>query len=113
MITIITAMLVFGVIIAIHEFGHFAMAKLCKIKVNKFAIGMGPVILKKQGKETEYSLRLLPIGGFCAMEGEDSQSDDKNSFHNKPVWQRMLVVLAGAVMNLILGFLLIICTTLL
>ncbi|MBD5142393.1 MAG: site-2 protease family protein [Oscillospiraceae bacterium] len=113
MITIITAMLVFGIIIAIHEFGHFAMAKLCKIKVNKFAIGMGPVILKKQGKETEYSLRLLPIGGFCAMEGEDSQSNDKNSFHNKPVWQRMLVVLAGAIMNLILGFILIMFTTLL
>lgn len=113
MVTIITAMLVFGAIIAIHEFGHFAMAKLCGIKVNQFAIGMGPVILKKQGKETEYSLRLFPIGGFCAMEGEDSQSDDNRSFHHKPVWQRMLVVVAGAVMNLILGFILILCTTLL
>ncbi|MDE5755178.1 MAG: RIP metalloprotease RseP [Oscillospiraceae bacterium] len=113
MITILVAMLVFGVIIAIHEFGHFAMAKLCGIKVNQFAIGMGPVILKKQGKETEYSLRLFPIGGFCAMEGEDNQSADARSFHNKPVWQRMLVVVAGAMMNLILGFVLILCTTLL
>ncbi|MDE6730575.1 MAG: site-2 protease family protein [Oscillospiraceae bacterium] len=113
MITILTAILVFGVIIAIHEFGHFAMAKLCGIKVNQFAIGMGPVILKKQKGETEYSLRLFPIGGFCAMEGEDNQSSDTRSFHNKPVWQRMLVVVAGAFMNLVLGFILILCTTLL
>lgn len=113
MVTVIVAMLVFGVIIALHEFGHFAVAKLCGIKVNQFAIGMGPVLLKKQKGETEYSLRLLPIGGFCAMEGEDAGSNDPRAFNRKPVWQRMLVVVAGAVMNLILGFILIICTTLL
>ncbi len=113
MITILVAMLVFGVIIALHEFGHFAVAKLCGIKVNQFAIGMGPVLLKKQKGETEYSLRLFPIGGFCAMEGEDSGSTDPRAFNRKPVWQRMLVVVAGPVMNLILGFLLIMSTTLL
>lgn len=113
MITILAAILVFGAIIAIHEFGHFATAKLCGIKVNQFAIGMGPVLLKKQKGETEYSLRLLPIGGFCAMEGEDGESDDSRAFHRKPVWQRMLVVVAGAFMNLVLGFFLILCTTLL
>lgn len=113
MITILVAILAFGIIIAIHEFGHFAMAKLCGIKVNQFAIGMGPVLLKKQKGETEYSLRLLPVGGFCAMEGEDSESTDSRAFHHKPVWQRMLVVVAGAFMNLVLGFLLILCTTLL
>lgn len=113
MITILVAMLVFGVIIALHEFGHFAVAKLCGVKVNQFAIGMGPVIFKKQKGETEYSLRLFPIGGFCAMEGEDNGSHDPRAFHKRPVWQRMLVVLAGPVMNLILGFLLILSTTLL
>ena len=113
MTTILVALLVFGVIIALHEFGHFAVAKLCGIKVNQFAIGMGPVLLKKQKGETEYSLRLFPIGGFCAMEGEDAGSNDPRAFNRKPVWQRMLVVVAGAIMNLILGFVLIICTTLL
>ncbi len=104
MVTILVALLVFGVIIAVHEFGHFAVAKLCGIRVNKFAIGMGPVLLKKQGKETEYSLRLLPVGGFCAMEGEDETSDDPRAFSKKSVPQRMAVVVAGACMNLLLGF---------
>ena len=113
MITILVAMLVFGVIIALHEFGHFSVAKLCGIKVNEFAIGMGPVIFKKQKGETLYSLRLFPIGGFCAMEGEDAGSDDPRAFNRKPVWKRMLVVVAGATMNLILGFVLIAVTTLL
>ncbi len=113
MATIIIALLVFGVIIAIHEFGHFIVAKLCGIRVNKFAIGMGPVIFKKQGKETEYSLRLFPVGGFCAMEGEDADSDDPRAFSKKNVPKRMAVVVAGAVMNIVLGFFLIVTTTLL
>ena len=113
MITILISLLVFGVIIAIHEFGHFAVAKLCGIRVNKFAIGMGPVILKKQGRETEYSFRLLPVGGFCAMEGEDTGSDDPRAFNNKSVLRRIAVVVAGAAMNIVLGFLLIVITTLL
>ncbi len=111
MLKIIIAILIFGLIIAIHEFGHFAVAKSCGIKVNKFAIGMGPRIVKFQKGETEYSLRFFPIGGFCAMEGEDDSSDDKRAFNNKAVWQRMLVVVAGAFMNVLLGFVLIIILT--
>lgn len=112
-VSILIAILVFFVIVVLHELGHFAAAKLCGIKVNKFAVGMGPVLLKKQKGETEYSLRALPIGGFCAMEGEDDQSADPRAFMNKPVWKRMLVVLAGPVMNFVLGFFLLLITTLL
>lgn len=108
---ILIAILFFGIIIFIHEFGHFIFAKLFKVKVNEFAMGMGPTILKYQGKETKYALRLFPIGGFCAMEGEDSDSDSEGSFSKKPVWQRIIIVSAGAVFNLILG--LIICSVIL
>lgn len=108
MVGILIAIVIFGLIIAIHEFGHFAVAKLCGVKVNKFAIGMGPRLIKFQKGETEYSLRLFPIGGFCAMEGEDETSEDDRAFNNKPVWKRMLVVVAGAAMNIILGFVLLI-----
>ncbi|HAJ97359.1 MAG TPA: peptidase [Ruminococcus sp.] len=111
--SIIIALLVFFVIVVLHEFGHFIIAKLSGIRVNQFAVGMGPVLLKKQKGETEYSLRLLPIGGFCAMEGEDDDSSDPRAFNKKPVWKRMGVVVAGPVMNLILGFILILTTTLL
>lgn len=111
MLKYILAIIIFGVIIFIHEFGHFAVAKLCGIKVNKFALGMGPCILKKQMGETEYSLRLFPVGGFCAMEGEDEKSDNSRAFGNKPVWKRMLVIVAGAFMNILLGFVLIVVLT--
>ena len=103
---IIIALVMFGILVAIHEFGHFAVAKLSGIKVNKFAIGMGPVIFKFTKGETEYSLRLFPVGGYCAMEGEDESSDDSRAFRNKPVKNRIGVVIAGPVMNLILGFVL-------
>ncbi|MBE6852967.1 MAG: peptidase [Ruminococcus sp.] len=103
---IVIALIVFGLLVAIHEFGHFAFAKLSGIKVNKFAIGMGPVIFKFNKGETEYSLRLLPVGGYCAMEGEDDASDDTRAFRNKPVKNRLAVVLAGPVMNLVLGVIL-------
>ena len=106
-ITILIAILIFGLIIGIHEFGHFIVAKLNHIQVNQFAIGMGPKLIHFQKGETEYSLRLFPIGGFCAMEGEDQSSDNPNAFEKKAVWRRMTVVLAGAFMNLVLGFLLI------
>lgn len=108
---VLLAILFFGVIIFIHEFGHFIFAKLFKVKVNEFAMGMGPTLLKYQGKETKYALRLFPIGGFCAMEGEDEASDSEGSFSGKPVWQRMIIVVAGATFNLILG--LIICAVIL
>ena len=103
--SIIFAAVFFCIIIVIHEFGHFIVAKLCGIRVDEFAIGMGPVIYKKQGKETLFSLRLLPIGGFCSM-GEDIDDDDPDSFRKKPVLSKMAVIAAGAVMNLILGFIL-------
>ena len=105
---IIVAILVFGIIIAIHEFGHFIVAKRCGIKVNEFAIGMGPAIFKRQKGETLYSLRLFPIGGFCAMEGEDESSNDERSFGNKSIPKKIAVLVAGAVMNILLGFILVV-----
>lgn len=107
-LTVIVAILCFGIIIMIHEAGHFVVAKKCGIKVLEFSIGMGPAIISKQRGETKYSLRVLPIGGYCAMEGEDESSSDPRAFRRQPVWKRMLVTVAGAVMNLILGFFLII-----
>lgn len=100
---IIVAILFFGLIILIHEFGHFIFAKLFKVKVNEFALGMGPTIFKKQGKVTKYALRLFPIGGFVSMEGEDENSDDEGAFCNKKLWQKMIIVAAGATFNIILG----------
>ncbi len=111
MLKILLALVIFGILVLIHEFGHFIVAKLCNIKVNKFAVGMGPCILKKQKAETEYSLRALPVGGFCAMEGEEEESDNERAFGNKSVWQRMAVIIAGPFMNVLLGFVLIIVTT--
>lgn len=87
-----------------HELGHFATAKWAGVKVNEFSIGMGPKIISKTVGETDYSLRLLPIGGFVAMEGEDEESDDERSFMSRPVWKRIIITSAGAIMNLILGF---------
>ncbi len=104
------AIIIFGLIVFIHEFGHFIFAKLFKIKVNEFAIGFGPSILKFQKGETKYALRILPFGGYCAMEGEDSESDDERAFHKAAVWKRIIVVAAGATFNIILGFLLMVST---
>lgn len=101
--TIALAILFFGVIIIIHEFGHFICAKLFKVRVNEFSIGMGPAIFKKQKGETQYSLRALTIGGYVSMEGEDEESEDERAFNKKKVWQRIIIVVAGATMNLILG----------
>lgn len=108
---ILLAVFIFGMIIAIHEFGHFIVARRCGIRVNEFAIGMGPTIFKTQRGETKYALRLFPIGGFCAMEGEDTESEDSRAFRNASVPKRMAVTLAGAFMNILLGFLLIVITT--
>ena len=102
-IPILIAVLFFGVIIFIHEFGHFIFAKLFGVKVNEFAIGMGPTIFKKQGKETKYALRLFPIGGFVSMEGEDEETEDSRAFCNQKTWKRMIIIAAGATFNLILG----------
>ncbi len=100
---IIIAILFFEVIIIIHEGGHFVAARLCHIKVNEFSIGMGPKLFQFKKGDTAYSLRLILFGGYCSMEGESEDSDDENSFSKKPVLQRIFVVVAGAVMNLILG----------
>ena len=105
---IAVAILAFGFLVAIHELGHFTAAKLSGVKVNEFAIGMGPKILKKQGKETLYSLRLLPFGGFCAMEGEDDPSADSRSFTAQKRWKRVVILAAGAFMNLVAGFLIVV-----
>ena len=102
----VIGVLLFGLIIFIHEFGHFFTAKLSHVCVNEFSIGMGPKLFSFTRGETQYSLRLLPIGGYCAMEGEDEKSDDPRAFGNRPVWQRMIVVAAGGIMNILLAVLL-------
>ena len=104
---ILIAILLFGVIIFIHEFGHFICAKLSGVKVNEFAIGMGPALFKFKKGETLYALRLFPIGGYVAMEGEDEESADERAFGKAKVWKRMIIVVAGAIMNLLLGLVLI------
>ena len=103
---IIAIILVFGIIVFVHELGHFLVAKLNKIKVLEFAIGMGPAIVKWGKKETKYSLRILPIGGYCMMEGEDEESDDPRSFNNKSCLARLAVLFAGPFFNFILAFVL-------
>ena len=104
---IIIAIIIFGILIAIHEFGHFTAAKLCGVKVEEFAIGMGPALFKKQKGETVYALRSLPIGGFCAMAGEDEESDDPRAFTNQGFWKKFVILCAGSFMNLVLGIVLI------
>lgn len=106
--TIIYAIIIFCVLIFVHEFGHFIAAKACGVKVNEFAIGMGPAFFKRQKGETQYSLRVFPIGGFCAMEGEDEDSEDERAFNNKPAWQRACVLAAGPLMNVLTAMLLLI-----
>ena len=92
-----------GFLIFIHELGHFLVAKWCKVKVNEFAIGFGPTIWKKQGKETKYSLRLVPLGGFVSMEGEDERSEDSRSFSKASIPKRIAICLAGATVNIVFG----------
>lgn len=103
---IVLAILLFGVLILVHEFGHFITAKLFGVQVNEFSLFMGPAIWKKQIGETLYSLRCIPIGGYCAMEGEDSCSENPRAFTNAKVWKRFLILIAGSVMNLLIGLLL-------
>lgn len=98
---IIMAILGFSLLIIVHELGHFILAKLNGIKVEEFSIGMGPEILSRKGKETQYSLRLFPIGGYVKMLGEEEDSDDERSFSNKSPLRRISVILAGAIMNII------------
>ena len=104
---ILAAILIFGVLIAVHELGHFLAAKLCGVRVNEFSIGMGPLIWHKETEETQYSLRLLPIGGFCAMEGEDEDSGDERSLGRQGFWKKVVIFAAGSFMNFLAGFLII------
>lgn len=132
LLPILYTVIIFGVIIFIHELGHFIVARLCKVTVNEFSLGMGPAVWKHQGKKTLYSLRIFPIGGFCAMEGEDAagagsvelpgggdavrpegeeeENEDPNAFNKKPVLARMAISAAGPFMNVLLGFLIILST---
>ncbi len=104
--TAIAAVLIFCVMIFVHELGHFLTAKLLGIRVHEFAIGMGPKLFGKTKGETLYTVRALPIGGYCALEGEDAESDDDKALSNKPAWVKLIVLASGAVMNFLLGFLL-------
>lgn len=104
------AILLFLILIIIHEFGHFIAAKLLGVRVNEFAVGFGPKLLKWGKKETKYAINLVPFGGYCAMEGEDETSSDSRAFCNKKPWRRFLIVVMGAVFNLILGLILVAIT---
>ncbi|MGI5963149.1 MAG: M50 family metallopeptidase [Lawsonibacter sp.] len=106
MIYLIVAILIFGFLIATHELGHFAAAKVLGIKVNEFAVGMGPALWKREKGETLYSIRAFPIGGYCAMEGEDDDSADPRSFGKAAGWKKIIVLCAGAAMNFLTGLVL-------
>lgn len=101
MITAVCAIILFFIMILPHEFGHFIVAKSCDVKINEFSMGMGPAIFKKQKGETLYSLRVLPIGGYCAMEGEDEASEDERAFVNKKAGQKAAILVAGSAMNVV------------
>lgn len=107
--TILIAILFFGIIVMLHEFGHFSFAKLFKVKVNEFSMGMGPKLVSRKKGDTTYSWRLFPIGGFVSMEGEDEQSDDERAFSNQACWKRIIIVIAGAVVNVLLGLVIVGC----
>lgn len=101
LLAIIKIVFLLGFLIGIHETGHFLIAKLCKVKVNEFSIGFGPVIWRKETKETKYALRLIPLGGFVRMEGEEERSDNEGSFSKASVPRRIAIVAAGAIVNII------------
>lgn len=105
---VLLAILLFGLLIAIHEGGHFVAAKLLGVQVNEFSIGMGPLIYSKKKGETEYSLRAIPMGGYCAMEGEDQETASPRAFSRKPAWRRLIILAAGSAMNYVAGFLILV-----
>ena len=107
-IYIIFGILIFGILIAVHELGHFLAARSLGVRVNEFSIGMGPKVWKKQGKETLYTIRALPFGGFCQMEGEDEDTGDARAFTAAKRWKRGVILAAGAFMNLVLGFIIVV-----
>ena len=102
---VVLAILLFGLLILVHEFGHFITAKLFGVQVNEFSLFMGPAIWKRTKGETTYSLRCIPVGGYCAMEGEDGDSENPRAFSNAKVWKRLIILVAGSFMNFLAGFL--------
>ena len=104
--SVLFAILLFSILIFVHELGHFAAAKLSGVQVNEFALFMGPALWQKQIGETLYSIRLIPLGGYCAMEGEDEDTDNPRSFQKAAWWKRLIILVAGAAMNFIIGVLL-------
>lgn len=106
MLTAAVTILMFLVMVSLHEFGHFITAKLLNFKILEYAIGFGPAVWKSKKSEIRYSLRIIPFGGYCKFEGEDTESNDERAFSNQPVWKRIIVVAAGGVFNVILGFVL-------
>ena len=110
-LTVILTILMLMIITVPHEFGHLITAKLFRIKVNEFAIGMGPLLTSKDKGETKYSIRAIPIGGFCAMEAENEESDEEGAFNNKPAWQRLIVLASGAAVNVLVALILMIIIT--
>ena len=105
-LSVIFGILIFSVLIFVHELGHFLAAKASGVQVNEFAIFMGPAIFKKQGKETLYTIRCIPLGGYCAMEGEDEDTDNPRSFQKAAWWKRLIILVSGAAMNFLIGILL-------
>ena len=105
---VILAIFLFGVLVGIHELGHFIVAKACNVRVEEFSLGMGPAIFSKQKGETLYSLRCVPFGGYCAMAGEDEESEDPRAFTNMVAWKRILILVAGSFMNFVLGLVIVI-----
>ena len=103
---IVFAILIFSFLIFIHELGHFVAAKASRVQVNEFSMFMGPALIKWQRGETLYAIRCIPIGGYCAMEGEDSDTDNPHSFQKAAWWKRLIILLAGSFMNLLMGFIL-------
>ena len=104
--TILFAILLFSILIFVHELGHFVAAKLSGVQVNEFSMFMGPALWKKQVGETLYSIRLIPMGGYCAMEGEDTDTDSPRSFQKAAWWKRLIILVAGSFMNFLIGVLL-------
>ena len=111
--TVLISILVFGCLILIHELGHYITARIFKVTITEFSIGMGPKLLWYDSKKTgiKYALSAIPFGGYVAMVGEDGESDDPNAFNKKPAWQRLIIIVAGAMVNIIAGFIAMIIVT--
>ncbi|MDE6790593.1 MAG: site-2 protease family protein [Clostridia bacterium] len=109
-LSVLLAILILLFMICVHEFGHFISGRILGFKINEFAIGFGPALFKRKGKKrgTVFSVRAFPLGGFCAFEGEDDEKSDPNSFNNKKPWQRIIVLVSGALMNYLVALLLVI-----